>query len=180
MRQTIIIDNLAFAKKHETLTGHLLPADCPRLQDPQLDATAKSNMADSIKFKLTGQSNAAKQYYLLCHIEANLTTICQRCLNEMPLKLVLDFKYLISDAKVDHALSELALDAQDFDAQDDVDFQPANQAMDVVTLIEDELIMALPIAPTHEDNCSSLVTQSGEKPNPFAVLKGLIKPEKNE
>jgi uncharacterized protein len=48
--------------------------------------------------------------------------------------------------------------------------------MDVVQLIEDEIIMALPIAPTHEQNCGPQVMQSGEKPNPFAVLKGLIKP----
>jgi uncharacterized protein len=47
--------------------------------------------------------------------------------------------------------------------------------MDVIALIEDELIMAMPIAPTHNHDCVKLVTQSGEKPNPFAVLKDLVK-----
>ena len=47
--------------------------------------------------------------------------------------------------------------------------------MDIAALIEDEIIMALPIAPMHEVICGEVVTQSGEKPNPFAVLKGIIK-----
>jgi len=47
--------------------------------------------------------------------------------------------------------------------------------MDLLTLIEDEIIIATPIAPLHEGNCAHGTMQSGEKPNPFAVLKGLIK-----
>jgi uncharacterized protein len=47
--------------------------------------------------------------------------------------------------------------------------------MDLQKLIEDEIIMATPIAPTHEGHCAQGTMQSGEKPNPFAVLKGLIK-----
>jgi uncharacterized protein len=52
--------------------------------------------------------------------------------------------------------------------------------MDLVALIEDEMLMALPIAPVHAEDCNDNlhngVAESGEKPNPFAVLKGLIKP----
>ncbi len=60
------------------------------------------------------------------------------------------------------------------------DLLQANANMDLAALIEDEVIMALPIAPTHENACVELVTQSGEKPNPFAALKGLIKPQTGE
>ncbi len=49
--------------------------------------------------------------------------------------------------------------------------------MNVMELIEDELLMAMPIAPTHTESCIAEKIQSGDKPNPFAVLKGLIKPE---
>lgn len=173
MSQTIVIDNLAFAKKHEILKGHLTLADCARLQallqDSKLDAASKEAVTDAIEFQLTGKSNAARQYFLQLNIQAQLTTTCQRCLNAMPLKLALDFSYLISDVDDDE------LDALALDEQDDYDLQQANSAMDVIALVEDELIMAMPIAPTHEGDCVKLVTQSGEKPNPFAVLKGLIK-----
>lgn len=172
MSQTIVIDNLAFAKKNEILAGDLTLTDCSRLQallqDSKLDAASKNAVTDNIKFQLTGKSNAAMQYFLHLNVNAQLTTTCQRCLNAMPLKLVLDFNYLISDVD-DEELNALVLDEQD-----DYDLQQANAAMDVIALIEDELIMAMPIAPTHEGDCVKLVTQSGEKPNPFAVLKGLV------
>jgi uncharacterized protein len=47
--------------------------------------------------------------------------------------------------------------------------------MDVKLLVEDEVILALPIAPVHDNDCTPVTMQSGEKPNPFAALKGLIK-----
>ena len=47
--------------------------------------------------------------------------------------------------------------------------------MNVLQLIEDELLLAMPIAPTHAEACNKASMQSGEKPNPFAVLKGKIK-----
>lgn len=175
MSQTIVIDNLAFAKKHESLTGHLTLADCPRLQallqDSQLNVAATEALTDAIQFELTSNSNAARQYFLYLSIEAQLTTTCQRCLNGMPLTLKLNFSYLISDVDDDE------LDALALDEHDDYDVQQANSAMDVIALVEDELIMAMPIAPTHNHDCVKLVTQSGEKPNPFAVLKGLVKPK---
>ncbi len=88
----------------------------------------------------------------------------------MPLILALNFNYSISDMPEGDLLANAA------DETDDIDLQPVSQHMDVIALIEDELIMALPIAPVHEQACASLVNQSGEKPNPFAVLKSLIKP----
>ena len=39
-------------------------------------------------------------------------------------------------------------------------------------MIEDELLMAAPIAPVHPTECAQLCMQSGEKANPFTVLKG--------
>jgi uncharacterized protein len=173
MSQTIVIDNLAFAKKNETLAGDLSLADCKRLQallqESQLNNDNAAETSGTIQFKLTGQSNAARQHFLHLQIEAKLTGTCQRCLNAMPLNLMLDFTYLISDVDASE-LEESALDEQD-----DYDLQQASSVMDVIALIEDELIMAMPIAPTHNHDCVKLVTQSGEKPNPFAVLKDLVK-----
>jgi uncharacterized protein len=91
-------------------------------------------------------------------------------MGEMPLKLALDFNYLIGDAAVND------IEASEIEGSDDLDLQQASVAMDVKALIEDEIIMAMPIAPIHEQNCGAIITQSGEKANPFAVLKGLIKP----
>ena len=175
MSQPLVIDNLAFSKKNEALSGVLLLADCPRLQEllHQPSLKAESN-AQEIVFDLKGTTNSLNQHFLSLSITAKLSANCQRCLSAMPLTIKLHFNYLISD------VDDAALEALELDNVDDFDLLQANANMDLAALIEDEVIMALPIAPTHENACVELVTQSGEKPNPFAALKGLIKPQAGE
>lgn len=171
--QPFFIDNVAFAKKNEHLTGELSLADCPRLNELLVHSAENSHSSSSpagtISYQLHGKTDAAGQHLLDLSLTTNLTTTCQRCLNEMPLKLVLKFNYLIND------VSDTNIEAGDVDSADNIDMQQASQTMDIIALIEDEIIMAMPIAPIHDEDCGEIITQSGEKPNPFAVLKGLIK-----
>ncbi len=175
----LLIDNVAFAKRNEHLAGALSLAECPRLAEllasqaphDDLSASNKNSLQDGnvINFSLNGETNVLGQHFLHLTLNADLTTYCQRCLEQMPLNLSLDFNYLISDAGVSD------VDAEALEDDDGYDLQEASQAMDLLALIEDEIIMAMPIAPAHEGDCTQAPMQSGEKPNPFAVLKGLIK-----
>jgi uncharacterized protein len=174
--QSLIVDNIAFAKRGEHLTGQLAIKDCPRLlaflqsKAPNGADTEKYILSThDIIFSLTGEIDATGRYFLHLKFSAALNTYCQRCLDAMVLNLPLSFHYLISDA-----LAGLVDDAL-VDDSDDFDLQEPNQAMNLLRLIEDELIMAMPIAPTHDFDCVRLTMQAGDKPNPFAVLKGLIK-----
>jgi uncharacterized protein len=172
-KHTLFIDNLAFAKKNERLAGNLRLADCSRLnellQHSAEFSKSSSNPTGSISYVLQGKTDVAGQPILHLSLTTSLTTTCQRCLSEMPLNLSLIFNYLIGE------VSDNDLAAAEIDNSDDIDMQQASQNMDIIALLEDEIIMAMPIAPIHEANCGELVSQSGEKPNPFAVLKGLIK-----
>ena len=58
---------------------------------------------------------------------------------------------------------------------DEIDWIEEEKEMNLLELIEDELLLAMPIAPHHDNNCAKLSMQSGEKPNPFAILKGKYK-----
>ena len=174
----LLIDNIAFAKRSEHLAGSLSLADCPRLaellasQSPDSGETTRHKQGaqdSSINFVLNGETNAAGQHFLHLTLSSVLVTYCQRCLDLMPLNLNLSFDYLISDINAGDA------DAAELEESDEYDVQEASQAMDLLALIEDEIIMATPIAPLHEEDCAHGTMQSGEKPNPFAVLKGLIK-----
>jgi uncharacterized protein len=170
----LFIDNLAFARKNERLEGVLSLSDCPRLSsflyaDITDNVTAVKADAD-IHYLLQGTIDGVGQHYLKLTIAANLTATCQRCLHDMPIKLTLGYNYLIVDSSVNES------EVNEIDSDDDVDLQEASQMMDLVALIEDEIIMAMPIAPTHDEDCSAGSMQSGDKSNPFAVLKGLIKP----
>ncbi len=173
-KHILLIDNIAFSNKSDRIEGELSLQDCPRLEElmkfSSLANPTKINHTGLISYVLQGKTDAAGQHILQLSILSSLTTACQRCLNAMPLNINLSFNYLIGE------ISDTDVEAVDVDNSDDYDLQQANKAMDLTALIEDEIIMAMPIAPMHEEGCTEQATQSGEKPNPFAVLKGLIKP----
>jgi uncharacterized protein len=161
--KTCIINNLEFAQTQQKLVENFAAFDCKRLAE-MLVNQGKNIEPATIYFELTGDCKRFRQPSLHLHIRAKLPVICQRCLDEMLVNLDLNFDYLISEKIVD-ALDE----------NDEMDWLEANNEMDLQELIEDELLLALPIAPTHAENCSKLSMQSGEKPNPFAVLKDKFK-----
>ena len=61
---------------------------------------------------------------------------------------------------------------------DDYDAIPASRELSVRSLVEDEVLLALPIVPRHAD-CLPPVVAGAEieesEPSPFAVLAGLKK-----
>lgn len=160
------IHNLEFAQKQLTLHGHFSVFTLKRLTET-LEISAQSAEAASIHFELKGDSKAFRHPSLHLHINAHLPAICQRCLSEMQIPIHLDFDYLISQTNISEH------DAAD--ENDETDWLEADAEMDLQTLIEDELLLALPIAPVHAHPCTSVSMQSGEKPNPFAILKDKIK-----
>lgn len=167
MTTPLFIDNIAFAKKQERLAGTIRVAECERLA-ALLPSNAHVNT--KISYNLKGTTNSVTQHFLHLEIKARLMTTCQRCLNEMALDIPLKFVYILSeigDVEVD--------ESEDFDAL------KISQTMDLIALIEDEIITALPIAPMHEISdkniaCVLKVASSGEKQNPFDVLIKLLKP----
>lgn len=172
---SIFIDNIAFCDKSEHLEGQILLTDLRRLRE----FLAAKNVGDTdaanidlknadIRFVLKGELDALGRRLLHLGLIVNLMTSCQRCLLEMPLKVELNFDYLISNAALG---PEATAEIQD----DDFDLQEPSQSMDLSLLIEDEIIMAFPIAPVHDYDCVTSSMESGERLNPFAVLKGLVK-----
>lgn len=100
-----------------------------------------------------------------------VTVVCQRCLQPMQLQLGSTLDLLVVDD--DAALQELA------DDEDAVAL--ADGQLDLPALIEDELILSLPLVPLHEDrNCNTVLATLREegagteaRPNPFAILATL-------
>jgi uncharacterized protein len=104
---------------------------------------------------------------------ARVSLVCQRCL--APLEVVLDVQrqfYLVTNEDTATALDEVMED----------DLLVSSSAFDGQDLIEDELILAMPLVPMHEV-CSVALPQHlgptaddemlSKRPNPFAVLSGL-------
>lgn len=162
MMKPLIINNLEFAQKQLKLSESFEVSNLKRLSDT-LALDDESTLKTPVHFELIGNSKQFRQPSLHLRIKTKLPVICQRCLNEMHINLDLNFDYLISDNVI-----------EDIDVNDETDWLEANNEMNLHELIEDELLLAMPIAPVHENSCTKLSMQSGEKPNPFAVLKGKI------
>jgi uncharacterized protein len=158
-----LINNLEFAQKQQEIADNFAPEALSRLAET-LALTGENAHLAAIDFTLTGDIKRFRQPSLHLHIKSRLPVICQRCLEEMLIDLELNFDYLLSHSTVN-----------ELEDNDESDWLEINAEMDVGELVEDELLLAMPIAPAHEASCSKLTMQSGEKPNPFAVLKNLKK-----
>jgi len=118
----------------------------------------------ALKFEFV--SNEYKVPMLVGRLETSLQLECQRCLNTLEWPLTLDFRLmidasdeLVKDSSVDTLYSE-------------------NGFIDIVEVVEDELILAIPLVAMHEDiscneNWQVAESEPAAKDNPFAVLQQL-------
>ena len=110
--------------------------------------------------------------HLSAHTDAWLT--CQRCLQPYAVPLAVD-------NRVRFVRGEAQAEALDAELDDDVLALP--RALDLRELIEDELLLGLPIVPRHDGACpqplpmaageAELPDDLPEKPHPFAALQAL-------
>lgn len=160
MTNLLIINNLEFSQKQLTLADEISVFKLKRVLET-LAINDESAKNARVHFELSGVGKQFRYPSLHLTIKTELPVICQRCLSEMTIDLDLKFDYLIS-----------ALPIEEDTDNDEIDWLEEDKEMSLLALIEDELLLALPIAPTHESSCVKATMQSGEKPNPFAILKG--------
>jgi uncharacterized protein len=160
MTKALIINNTEFAKKQLKLADTINVFALKRLVE-MLAVSDESAKKAQVYFELSGLSKQFRYPSMHLHIKTSLPAICQRCLSEMTINLEQTFDYVISEMMPEE-------DAEN----DEIDWLEEDKEMDLLELIEDELLLSIPIAPLHDSNCTKASMQSGEKPNPFAILKG--------
>lgn len=163
------LDVMKLAQAGQTLTGHYPGSALDRWSSSGLNPEQACEVAWSAQFEL--QTDAAGRFTPWLHLkaEAQIQLACQRCLQPMtwPQQVACHYRFVPTE--------ELAL-AQDNESEEDV--LSLAQPLDVLELVEDELIMDLPMVPLH-DTCPVPVktgTQTPdfvEKAHPFAALTGL-------
>ena len=111
------------------------------------------------------------------HLEAKTSVplICQRCMGVVATPLEVDQWYRFV------ATEDIAMEQDD---ESDEDLLVMTPQFDLLAVLEDELLMALPLVPMHDECPVAPVLQVGEedladevteKPNPFALLAQLKK-----
>lgn len=173
------LDLRHLAQSGDTLTGEGAIDLFSRLAAEAADAEPRlvrwSAQAEWRRAVAAPGTAAAQPPVLWLHLNASteLPVVCQRCLSPVVEALAVDrwFRFVADEATAA---------AEDEDSEEDVlVFQPA---FNLVELIEDELIMALPLVPMHEVCPTALPTSAGPviedapaRPNPFAVLQQIKK-----
>jgi uncharacterized protein len=156
MSEAGTIDGLKFAHERSQVSGRLSIAALPRLAE--LGCTAAE-----VSFDVAGDLSAESRPSLQVRAQGCVEMACQRCLQPLSVPVIVD-------SELELAESREAAEA----AEDEIDRVVASRSMDVAALVEDELLLALPMVAVHED-CRLPAGDDGAKPSPFAVLAGLKK-----
>lgn len=153
------IDLFAFARSKQTVSGTVSLRVLSRVDTVDRDGVLSWSAAGS----MTGRHGSAR---LDLSVEGTVTLTCQRCLQPLQEPIAIRSQFLI-------AVDEATADALDQD--DDFDVVVADPAFELDTLIEDEVILALPSAPRHRvcPTATALDAMQVGKPSPFAVLAAL-------
>ena len=171
------IDTSEFARRGSSLSARQSPGDFPRLRE--LLAGDEGEIDWSLSGERRPRPEGGSDLFMRLALSGEVSLACTRCLQ--PVRVRIDEQRLLK-----LALTETQAEREDARA-DDYDVLAGSQRFDVLELVEDEAIMALPIAPRHDD--CSLPTHSApdlsapsasqeghgadRRPNPFSVLAGL-------
>ncbi|MCK6407376.1 MAG: DUF177 domain-containing protein [Rhodocyclaceae bacterium] len=161
MSQQIVIDSLSFAREGRSLQGELPISGLERLHD------VLAEIAGSVVFRLNGRIGRQDKPQLLLEVSGRVPVICQRCLGRLDYPLSIDSVLELIADEADLSQDELEDDTRDF--------LVAQKELDVVALVEDEIILALPSAPRHDDCALPDSNTRGTKVSPFAALAALKK-----
>lgn len=160
--QRPVIDTAEFARKGLEIHDTIALSQFPRLQEMLASPEGK------LDYELRGSVDAEGKPHLQLMLQGVIPLMCQRCLESLDFEL---------DTNADFILvpDESMIPVQE-DEKDSEDYLVANPRMQVIELLEDELLLALPYAPKHADEqCAvkSDVQTNNEKQSPFAILRGL-------
>jgi uncharacterized protein len=156
-----VIDGFEFASAGATQQGILPLSGFERLRD--MLASDEGEVA----YELKGVRDDRGRPSLRLRVQGTLQLRCQRCLGPLGFEVEVDELLVLAATQ-----AEIDADPADVESPDRV---LAAKAMAVTGLVEDELILALPYAPRH-DECTP-APRPGESgaARPFAGLRDKLK-----
>ncbi len=155
------IDGMQFARNEQSVEGGFAVKDLPRL----LESLAASD--GEIRYRIQGRYKANDKPVLECHISGSVVLQCQRCLGEMLHPVDIDSRLVLVS-------SEAGLpDTQD--EPDEVDTIVSSHEMNVAELVEEEILLSLPMIPRHAICESATAGQSEKTHAGFTALAALKK-----
>lgn len=161
------IEPYKLVDRNITYEGNIPLTDLPRLHE----ALASDNSA--IRVKVVFERGEQRQAFMSITLDATMYLVCQRCLDIMAFSTSAIHDYMFIASEREEVLLPEGYDVLELGTKDPFDLK---------VLIEDELLLALPIIPIHElKNCQQPVVPVEPEPiesevprsSPFSVLAQL-------
>lgn len=166
------LDVLAFAQEGARLSGALPQSAFERLQAECEGRGADRPVTWSAQGELRNPRHVQPEAWLHLAVQATVSLTCQHCLApvDTPVDIERSFRFVADE---DTAERE--------DEESDEDLLVISRQFDLQELVEDEVLMDLPLVPQHEVCPESLPRVAEDpgfeaestRPNPFAALAGL-------
>lgn len=157
LQHAYVIDSERFAREGGVLEGEIEAKSLDRL-------SGSLSEGSSLRFHATGCVEDGRPF-LSVSVVGHLSVVCQRCLVEMPWPIDLERRFKLVRPGESWPDEEMV--------DDEVDAIEAEKALDLLKLMEDELLLALPLAPRHEQcDLPAAGTDNADR-SPFAVLAAL-------
>jgi len=146
------IDGARFCRNLSTMARSIGVDGLPRLVELGCHSA-------EVTYSVAGGTNDMGRQSLELCISGRFMLTCQRCLKPMQWGMTsrIDLELVSSQEAIDNAI-------------DDRDRVLAGKEMDVDALIEDEIILAIPMIPHHDDCLTTKAVLASEVASPFGVL----------
>jgi uncharacterized protein len=161
MFERAVIDALEFARERKHLAGDIAAARLPGLADMLFDPSG------DIHFELKGRVKKNGKLAIDVEIRGTLGLICRRCLERVAFDIQRRSRLTLTTES--EPLSSLGLD------DEEIETVPAESIAEITELVEQEVLLELPIAPAHPDGVCTIpgVGTADERSSPFSVLARL-------
>lgn len=156
-----LIDGFEFAAAGGSIRGAWPVSVFPRLRGELQDDSG------SVEYGLQGSRDFHGRAQLELHARARLKLTCQRCLGAVECTLEPRSTLLL-------AATQAEIDAEPI-TPEMPERVVAHREMAVRDLVEDELLLALPIAPRHENCAAQGKAAPAGRQKPFATLRGMLR-----
>lgn len=157
------IDAFEFCRTNSSREGVAPVAEMTRL------SKECANSSGEVTWKVEGGSSKHGYPQLRLTVAGDVQLVCQRCLT--PFGYNIDSSTVLMLGKDDADADEI----EEIIDDESIDVIVGAKSMNLMDLVEDEALLALPQDPKHETcpDTSLVDSVKGEKPSPFASLKGL-------
>ena len=167
------LDVRVFSRDGATLSGQAPLAQWARLRAESEDGLVSPPVQWQARGEAVSEVGAQDQVWLHLQVNAVLPLLCQRCLSPVLTAVDVDRSYrFVADEATAMAL----------DDEEEEDLLVISREFNLIDLVEDEVILAMPLVPLH-DTCPEPLSMSAEdprfeqeeekRPHPFAALAGL-------